>query len=75
MSKPRLKGHPNATVALTSGAGFGVLAVWLTGYFGITLEAEVATVIGGGLAALALVIGKRGLRGLLQIVWSGKEEQ
>jgi hypothetical protein len=61
---------PNATVAGGT-TGAGVLVVWLLGHFGVNLSAEVGAVIAGGAATVLLVIGRRGIKGTLQRIWSG----
>jgi hypothetical protein len=61
---------PNAAVAGGT-TGAGVLVVWLLGYFGVALSAEVGAAIAGGAATVLLVIGRRGIKGTLQRVWRG----
>jgi hypothetical protein len=61
---------PNAAVA-GGPNGAGVLVVWLLGYFGVALSAEVGAAIAGGAATVLLVIGRRGIKGTLQRVWRG----
>ena len=65
--------HPNASVALGSGSGFGALVVWLVSLGGIALPPEVAAVIAGGIAATALFVGRRGIRGAATAIWRGEE--
>lgn len=62
--------HPNALTA-TGATGPAVLLVWLAGHFGIDLNAEQATVVTGLLIAAALVVGRRGVKGIAQLVWRG----
>lgn len=62
--------HPNATVAATNG-GLSVLVVWLMGYFGLDVSAEVGAAIAGSAAATALFIGRKGIRGVLRQIWHG----
>jgi hypothetical protein len=61
---------PNAAVAGGT-TGAGVLVVWLLGYFGVDLSAELGAAIAGGAATVLLVIGRRGIKGTLQRVWRG----
>jgi hypothetical protein len=61
---------PNAAVAGGT-TGVGVLVVWLLGYLGIDLSAELGAAIAGGAATVLLVIGRRGIKGTLQRVWRG----
>jgi hypothetical protein len=66
--------HPNASVALGSGSGLGALIVWVVGLGGVMMPAEVGAVIGGGVAGVALVIGRRGIIGLMGVLWHGDQE-
>jgi hypothetical protein len=54
--------NPNATTATASG-GLGVAVVWLLGYLGIDLSAELGAAVATGLAAVALFIGRNGICG------------
>jgi hypothetical protein len=65
--------HPNASVALGSGAGLGPLIVWSVGLTGTPMPAEVGAALGGVLAALFLLLGRGGIRGLIQRAWRGEE--
>lgn len=62
--------HPNATAAAGSG-GLAVLVVWLLGMADVDVSPEVAAAIAGAIATVVLFIGRRGLRGLLGILWRG----
>jgi hypothetical protein len=54
----------------SSGLGVGVLIVWLAGYFGLAISAEVATVIGGFVVVLGAAIGSYGIVGCWQrVIW------
>lgn len=66
--------HPNASVAVGSGSGLGALVVWAVGLGGVVMPAEVGAVIGGGVAGVALVIGRRGILGLISVLWHGDQE-
>lgn len=63
--------HPNATTAGGAG-GLALLVVWILGYFGITdIGAEEAVVATGLLTSAALLIGRKGLKGILRGLWIG----
>lgn len=64
--------HPNAATAATA-TGPAVLVVWLAGHYGIDLNAEQATVATSLFIAAVLFVGKRGLKGVVRIVWRGSE--
>jgi hypothetical protein len=66
--------HPNASVAVGSGSGLGALVVWAVGLGGVVMPAEVGAVIGGGVAGVALVIRRRGILGLISVLWHGDQE-
>lgn len=63
-------GHPNAATAGVA-TGPAVLIVWLAGRYGIDLGAEQAVVVSGLLTSLVLLIGRRGLRGIVAALWRG----
>ena len=64
--------HPNATVAGgTSGAG--VALVWLLGYLGVHISAEIAVVIAGALTTLALFVGRNGVAGVWRLIVNGNK--
>jgi hypothetical protein len=69
----RIARHPNASVALGSGSGLGALVVWLVGLSGTSMPAEVGAAIGGLVAATALFIGRRGIKGVIQALWQGDQ--
>lgn len=63
--------HPNATTAAGL-TGPAVLVVWLFNHFGIVdISPEVAVVIAGGVITIALFVGKRGVKGVLSMLWRG----
>jgi hypothetical protein len=66
-----LSRNPNASVALGSGAALGPLIVWCVSLTGTPITAEVGAAFGGVVAALFLLIGRRGIRGLLEQIWRG----
>ena len=65
--------HPNASVALGSGAGLGPVATWLIGMTGHPATPEVGAAIGGLVAAGFLLIGRRGIRGAIIGLWRGQD--
>ena len=65
--------HPNAATAGAAGLGPGLLIVWTAGHFGIDLNAEQATVVTGVVVTAVLFIGKRGLKGIIRLVWQGDD--
>ena len=65
--------HPNASVAVGSGSGLGALVVWIVGLGGVVMPAPVGAVIGGGVAGFALLIGRRGIKGLIGVLWQGDQ--
>jgi hypothetical protein len=65
--------HPNASLALASGSGLGAVVVWLARLSGADMPPEVATVIGGAVAAGFLFIGRRGIRGAVLGLWGGTD--
>jgi hypothetical protein len=65
--------NPNASVALGSGAGLGPLIVWSVGLSGTPMPPEVGAAFGGVIAAVVLLIGRRGIRGTLLSIWRGGE--
>lgn len=65
-----LAAHPNASLATGLG-GAGVLAVWLAGHLGASLTGEESAALSGAVTSLGLLIGRRGVRGLLHFLWRG----
>ena len=65
--------HPNASVAMGSGSGLGALIVWIVGLGGVVMPAPIGAVIGGGVAGVALLIGRRGVKGLIGVLWQGEQ--
>jgi hypothetical protein len=63
--------HPNTVAALIAG-GLGTLTgTLLTKYAGVHLTAAQTGGIATGYAAALLFIGRRGLKGTFQAVWTG----
>lgn len=69
----KLKENPNAVVGGTAGIGGGTLVVWLLGVAGVDMTPEVGALIAGALASAALVIGRKGVRGIARAVWRGAD--
>lgn len=63
--------HPNAAAA-GAATGPAVLIVWLAGRYGIDLGAEQAVVVSGLLTSLVLLIGRKGVKGMIAAVWRGR---
>lgn len=62
--------HPNAAAAGVA-TGPVVLIVWLAGRYGVDLNAEQAVVVAGLLTSLVLLVGRKGLRGIIGTLWRG----
>lgn len=59
-----------AAVGGSGGIGIGVIFVWLAGYFGVEMTAEVGATIGGLAATAGGAIGAYGLVGIARrILW------
>lgn len=65
--------HPNAVVGGTAASGCGVLIVWLADLVGYTIPPLVVPVLAGMCAALALAIGRDGIKGIAHRIWSGRD--
>lgn len=66
--------HPNAAAAAAS-AWIAAALIYLLGLFGVSVPdppLEVAIGLGGIASALALFIGRRGVRGLVSLIWRGQ---
>jgi len=63
--------HPNASVALGSGAGIGPIVIWLMGVAHVQMTPEVGGAIGGLVAAGALLVGRRGIKNVVIGLWDG----
>ena len=63
--------HPNASRALTHGSGLGALVVWSAGMAGLEMPPEVAAILAGAVASAFLLVGKRGIRGMINDLWYG----
>jgi hypothetical protein len=65
--------HPNASVALGSGAGLGSIRIWGGGFTGLAMPPEVGAAFGGLIASAFLFVGRRGLRDTLRSLWNGSD--
>jgi hypothetical protein len=65
--------HPNASVALGSGAGLGPIVIWLIGVAHVQMTPEVGGAIGGLVAAGFLLVGRRGIKPVIVGLWKGPE--
>ena len=63
--------HHNASRALTHGSGLGALVVWSAGMAGLEMPPEVAAILAGAVASAFLLVGKRGIRGMINDLWYG----
>jgi hypothetical protein len=62
--------HPNAAAAAGMG-GLGVLVVWLCGHLGVDLNSEQGAAIAVALASIVLFVGRRGVKGVIDLLWQG----
>jgi hypothetical protein len=62
--------HPNATVAGGTTCA-GVFVVWLLGHFHVALSAEDGALIAGGIATVALFVGRHGVKGVWNLIVNG----
>ena len=65
--------NPNATIALGSGSGLGGVVVWIAQASGAGIPPEIAAIIGGAVAAVALFIGRNGIQGALNLLLAREE--
>lgn len=56
-----------------SAAAVSVFLVWLCGYLGISLSAEMGTVIGAFAVTMAATIWSEGIKGVFVHIWRGDE--
>ena len=67
--------NPNASVALTTGGAGTLLVYLLNKYAGTEFTPEAAAGIATGAATVFLFIGRRGIKGTLQMIWSGSDRK
>jgi hypothetical protein len=63
--------HPNATAAGATTAP-ALLVIWLLGHFGVSISAEEGAFLVGAAISLNLLVGKRGIKGLIAMIWRGQ---
>ena len=63
--------HPNASVALGSGAGIGPIVIWLIGFAHVQMTPEVGGAVGGLVAAGFLLVGRSGIKPVILGLWNG----
>lgn len=66
--------HPNAATAAAL-TGPAVLIAYACRAFGYELDPEAASAIAGALIAVGLLIGRRGIRGVAQLLWRGNRAE
>ncbi len=58
------------------GVGIGVLVVWLAGYAGLTMTAEVGAIIGGAATSAGAAVATYGLVGIARrILWGAPKPE
>jgi hypothetical protein len=73
MTRRVVSRHPNASMALGSGSGLAPLVIWMVGMTGASVPPEAAAAMGGLIAACFLLIGKRGIKGMIVALWQGEQ--
>jgi hypothetical protein len=68
-----VKEHPNAALGGGSAFGGGLLVVAVVGWLGFSLSAADGVLIAGALTTGALLVGRKGIRGIVRMVWRGNE--
>jgi hypothetical protein len=68
-----VKEHKNATVGGGSGAVGGLLAVTVVGWLGFAVSAQEGVLIAGAVTFVVLLVGRKGIRGIVRMVWRGNE--
>ena len=63
---------PQQTIGGTSGVAFGVLCVWLAGYFGVKMSAEVGAVVGSIFFTVGVCIWEMGFIGVGKALIKGR---
>lgn len=49
--------------------------MWLLGVAGVVMTPEVGALIAGALASAALLIGRKGVRGIARAIWRGADDR
>lgn len=65
--------NPNAAVALGSGSGLGGIVIWIAQSAGAGIPPEIAALVGGAIAAVALFIGRNGFYGVVNFLKFGSK--
>jgi hypothetical protein len=68
-----IKNNPNASVSGGTTVVAALLAFSLTAV-GVPLSPELAVIAAGVLTTAALAVGRRGIRGVVRMIWHGSEE-
>jgi hypothetical protein len=69
-----VKKHPNASLAATVGS-VSTLVLWIAGAIGIAMSAEAGAAAATLLVAGSLLVGKKGIRGLIGSIWKGSDNE
>lgn len=69
-----VRNNPNAAVA-TGGVGAGTALVAILAACGVVFPPVVAAAIAGAVPIILLAIGRRGIRGIVRMVWRGSEDE
>lgn len=64
--------HPNATMAASSG-GVATLVIMILSLVGVAVPPAVAALIATAIVSLVLVIGRKGVKGLIDVIWHGNK--
>ena len=64
---------PQNSIGGTSGVAFGVLCVWLAGYFGVKMSAEVGAVVGSIFFTVGVCIWEMGFIGVFKALIKGRK--
>lgn len=71
MTAPQVvQNHPNATLAAGAGGAAGTI-IWIASSFGVTVPGTVGAYLATIIAATALAVGRRGIRGIARVLWRG----
>lgn len=74
MNTTPLGKHPNAALSVGTG-GAGVLIIWLLGHTGVSMPNEVAVLVAAAITSVALLVGRKGVRGVIRLVWHGSDDE
>jgi hypothetical protein len=69
LTAPR-RNHPNASLATVSGS-VSTLTLWAAGAIGIAMTAEVGAAIATILVTTSLLVGRKGIKGIMSAAWRG----